>query len=31
MTKNLWQKDRESLFRDLVQQYRDEGYDQQGC
>jgi hypothetical protein len=27
MTKNLWQKDRESLFRDLVQQYRDEGYD----
>tara|TARA_R100001086_G_scaffold234419_1_gene156701 strand:- start:6776 stop:6961 length:186 start_codon:yes stop_codon:yes gene_type:complete len=27
MTKNLWQKDRESLFRELVQQYRDEGYD----
>ena len=27
MTKHLWQKDRESLFRELVQQYRDEGYD----
>ena len=27
MTKDLWQKDRESLFRELVQQYRDEGYD----
>jgi|TARA_R110002020_G_scaffold427864_1_gene637291 hypothetical protein len=26
-TKNLWQKDRSVLFRDLVRQYREEGYD----
>ena len=26
-TKNLWQKDRSVLFRDLVRQYREEGDD----
>jgi|TARA_R110002020_G_scaffold24110_1_gene79641 hypothetical protein len=25
--KNLWQKDRSALFRNLVKQYREEGYD----
>tara|TARA_R100001143_G_scaffold13521_1_gene15234 strand:+ start:376 stop:561 length:186 start_codon:yes stop_codon:yes gene_type:complete len=28
MTKNLWQKDRQHLFRDLVKQYGEEGYTQ---
>tara|TARA_X000001388_G_scaffold73151_1_gene64559 strand:- start:2926 stop:3111 length:186 start_codon:yes stop_codon:yes gene_type:complete len=27
MTKNLWQKERQYLFKDLVRQYMDEGYD----
>jgi len=27
MTVNLWEKDRKRLFRDLYQQYIDEGYD----
>jgi|TARA_R110000824_G_scaffold141106_1_gene307509 uncharacterized protein YdgA (DUF945 family) len=27
MTKNLWQKERNALFRDLVRQYSEEGYD----
>jgi hypothetical protein len=26
MTKNLWQMDRNEIFRDLVDQYLDEGY-----
>jgi len=28
MTKNLWQKERQHLFRDLVRQYSAEGYTQ---
>ena len=28
MAKNLWQKERNALFRDLVRQYSEEGYDQ---
>ena len=28
MTKNLWQQERRQLFRELVKQYADEGYDQ---
>ena len=28
MTKNLWQKERQHLFRDLVKQYGEEGYTQ---
>ena len=27
MSKNLWQKERQALFRDLVRQYETEGYD----
>ena len=27
MSKNLWQKERQALFRDLVKQYQEEGYD----
>jgi|TARA_R110001583_G_scaffold27717_8_gene98772 hypothetical protein len=27
MSKNLWQKERQAMFRDLVRQYKDEGYD----
>ena len=27
MAKNLWQKERNNIFRDLVKQYVDEGYD----
>lgn len=27
MSKNLWQKERQALFRDLVRQYEIEGYD----
>ena len=27
MTKNFWQKDRQSLFRPLLKQYKEEGYD----
>ena len=27
MSKNLWQKERQPLFRDLVKQYQEEGYD----
>ena len=27
MTKNFWQKDRQSLFRTLLKQYKEEGYD----
>ena len=27
MTKNLWQKERNNIFRDLVKQYVEEGYD----
>ena len=27
MTKNLWQKERQHLFKDLVRQYMDEGND----
>ena len=26
MSKNLWQKDRQNLFRELVRQYSEEGY-----
>jgi|TARA_R100001530_G_scaffold40129_1_gene30877 hypothetical protein len=28
MSKNLWQKDRQNLFRELVRQYSEEGYSQ---
>jgi len=28
MPKNLWQKERNNLFRDLVRQYSQEGYTQ---
>lgn len=28
MTKNLWQKERQYLFRNLVRQYSEEGYTQ---
>jgi|TARA_R110002020_G_scaffold177199_1_gene369967 hypothetical protein len=28
MVKNLWQKERNHLFRDLVRQYSQEGYSQ---
>mgnify|MGYP003146930234 FL=1 len=28
MSKNLWQKERQHLFRDLVRQYSNEGYSQ---
>ena len=28
MTKNLWQQERRQLFRELVKQYADEGYNQ---
>ena len=27
MTKNLWQKDRATLFKNYVRQYKEEGYD----
>ena len=27
MTKNLWQRERQNIFRGLVSQYMDEGYD----
>ena len=27
MAKNLWQKERNALFRDLARQYIEEGYD----
>ena len=27
MSKNLWQKDRASMFTHLVRQYREEGYE----
>ena len=27
MTKNFWQKDRKYLFRTLLKQYKEEGYD----
>ena len=27
MPKNLWQKERGAIFRDLVRQYSEEGYD----
>lgn len=27
MTKNLWQKERNNIFRDLVKQYTEEGYE----
>ena len=27
MTKNFWQRDRNTIFRDLVNQYEEEGYD----
>jgi hypothetical protein len=27
MAKNLWQKERNNIFRDLVKQYVEEGYD----
>ena len=27
MTKNFWQKERNTLFRGLVRQYSEEGYD----
>jgi|TARA_Y100000401_G_C8316065_1_gene222499 hypothetical protein len=27
MSKNLWQKERQAMFRDLVRQYQEEGYD----
>jgi len=27
MAKNLWQKERQTLFRELVSQYQEEGYD----
>ena len=27
MTKNFWQKDRQSLFGTLLKQYKEEGYD----
>ena len=27
MTKNFWQRDRNIIFRDLVSQYQEEGYD----
>ena len=27
MTKNFWQKDRQALFRTLLKQYKEEGYD----
>jgi|TARA_R110002012_G_scaffold136385_3_gene290701 hypothetical protein len=26
MTKNLWQRERQAMFRELVRQYQDEGY-----
>jgi hypothetical protein len=28
MSKNLWQKERSTIFRDLVRQYSEEGYNQ---
>jgi hypothetical protein len=28
MSKNLWEKDKRQLFRDLYHQYLDEGYNQ---
>jgi hypothetical protein len=28
MTKNLWEKDKRQLFRELYHQYLDEGYNQ---
>ena len=28
MAKNLWQKERNAVFRDLVRQYSEEGYNQ---
>jgi|TARA_R110000744_G_scaffold338392_1_gene443591 hypothetical protein len=28
MTKHLWQRERNNIFRDLVKQYKEEGYDQ---
>jgi len=28
MPKNLWQKERGAIFRDLVRQYSEEGYNQ---
>jgi metal-responsive CopG/Arc/MetJ family transcriptional regulator len=28
MPKNLWQKERSAIFRDLVRQYNEEGYNQ---
>ena len=27
MSKNFWQRDRNTIFRDLVYQYEEEGYD----
>ena len=27
MTKNLWQKDRATLFKNYVRQYKEQGYD----
>ncbi len=27
MSKNFWQRDRNTIFRDLVSQYEEEGYD----
>ena len=27
MTKNFWQRDRNTIFGDLVSQYQEEGYD----
>jgi|TARA_R100000781_G_scaffold110752_1_gene76448 hypothetical protein len=27
MIKNFWQRDRQSLFRNLLKQYKEEGYD----
>ena len=27
MTKHLWQRERNNIFRDLVKQYKEEGYD----
>ena len=27
MTKNLWQRERQNIFRGLVSQYMDEGFD----
>jgi ribonuclease HII len=26
MSKNLWQQDRQSLFRNLIREYKEEGY-----